>query len=71
MTVVTIVPVSCAAEVLLIRLDMLIPVLERHPRVSNAIHPFPPPLRSGNGWDGCKYVLSTSLHIFAVKNHVQ
>jgi hypothetical protein len=33
-------------------LDKLFPVLERHPRLFNAIHPFPAPLMPGNGWDG-------------------
>src|SRR6266567_4971952 len=31
---------------------------------SRAIQPFLPPLTSGKGWNGCKYIVANNIHFF-------
>jgi len=38
--------------------------MKGYPSLSAAIHPFLPPLSHKNGWDVCKCVVSTGIHIF-------
>ena len=45
--------------------------LEGHPNLSDPIHPFLPTLMPRKDWNRCKYILTTNIYIFAMKNRAQ